>query len=229
VFKLRSKLSASLTGGTSVQLEHLRGIACGDAIERPRYSNIPLKAGLAWKPSARLHFSEKMDGVFAARCFGKSVLVGEQMPDGDFFAFDLVTLRGVDVRRWALRERLAALDTFNVKRPATGSGGGFLRQILARGGEGFVIADLECRYDDFGARVKCKRQDTFDCRVTAKHKSKMSIRLELDGTDAGWCPALYSRFDAFKVGGIVLVSCFKRLASGKLREPKLLRVRPDKV
>lgn len=192
---------------------------------RPRFECAPLSAGLKWVGGHGFRFEEKLDGCWHVIEAEGNTIVGEQMRDGRFFAFDIVRLAGVDVRQWSLRERLKVLDGFNLLRPAHGNGGEFLASVLARGGEGVVIKNLEA---PFGVGwIKCKRTETFDCVVMEKDSWRGSIHLMLDGEDCGWCPAR-RLFNEVAVGDVVEVAALRRNASGKLREPRLLRLRTDK-
>jgi len=77
-------------------------------IDRPRYFSTDLKDALRhdWRG---WHLSQKMDGVFSVRTFGNSTLTGETMPDKSFYAFDIVTAYGANVRRRQWRERREAM------------------------------------------------------------------------------------------------------------------------
>lgn len=192
---------------------------------RPRFGEVPLTDGLRWRPSADWRFEEKLDGRWHEKRIGQSVIVGELMPSGDFFAFDIVIHIGVDVRPLALCERLTILNTFNLARPATGCGGEFLEAVLSRGGEGVVAKRLDA---PFGVDWwRCKRIASFDCVVTERDCARGSIRLSLDGQDVGWCPARQA-FDSIGCGDVVEVAAFGRHGSGKLREARFIRLRPDK-
>jgi len=192
---------------------------------RPRFECAPLSAGLRWVGGHRFRFEEKLDGCWHEIETNGNRIVGERLRDGRFFAFDIVTLAGVDVRHWPLRERLTALDTFKLLRPRHGNGGEFLAAVLAAGGEGIVAKDLEA---PFGIEwTKCKRIETFDCVVIEKDGWRGSIRLMLEGEDCGWCPAR-RLFDQIEIGDVVEVAALRRHSSGKFREPRLLRLRPDK-
>ena len=197
-------------------------------IPRPRYPVTRLATALAWHWRG-FHLSEKLDGCWHQLTIENSVAVGEILPDGRFFAFDLPVYRGADIRRRPTAERFAILDSLRLPRPATPrdsqTPAQFIQSILAAGGEGIVAKDLDA---PFGVNTfKVKRAETFDCRVTEKHPSKMSLHLSLDGADAGWCPALYGAFDRVAVGDVVEVECFARHPSGKFREPRFVRVRTD--
>lgn len=167
-----------------------------------------------------------MDGRFCIRHVGESVLVGELMKDGRFFAFDCVIVGGQDIRRAPLRERLQCLNRFSFPQPARGSGGEFLAAVLARGGEGVVAKPLEGHYGV--PWLKCRRVETFDCVVAETDAARGSIRLVLDGQPAGWCPA-HASFNSIQVGNTVEVSAHSIHASGKLREASFGRLRPDKT
>ncbi len=201
-----------------------------NTITRPHYTSATLAAGRTWRGDANWLFTEKKDGVFAVREMFGAVFVGEQMRGGEFFAFDVVDIDGQDLRKRPLRERWQALQAFRscgVQIVPAGIGGEFLEHVLANGGEGIVAADLEAAYGLYGARVKCKRVETFDCRIVAMGGSKRSVRVELDGQDCGWVP-VFNHFDSLRHGMIVEIAAQCRHASGKLREARFVRVRTDK-
>ena len=195
-------------------------------VDRPRFQSVPLATGLAWPGGHGWHLEQKMDGVWAVRQFGQSIVCGEQMRDGSFFAFDIPRHAGQDLRREPLRTRLALLDSIDLLRPATGSGGEFLEAVLARGGEGVVAKHLDGTWYD--TWVKCKRVETFDLLVVEKDLFRGSIRLaSVEGEDRGWCPAK-AAFDSIKLFDVVEVSAYCLTAKGKLREPRFVRVRQDR-
>jgi ATP dependent DNA ligase-like protein len=221
-------------------------------ISRPPFITVPLAAGLKWRGGGGCLYEEKMDGVWSVRTIGPAILAGEQMRDGRFFAFDLLAFAGHDIRRRPLRDRLAGLDALcrelvnrksqieNVLRVAAGHGAEFLEAVLARGGEGVVAKHLDAPY---GAPwYKCKREETLDLLVT--DKACPSIRLAAipaedpsptpqsairnpNSEDRGWCCAR-AMFDQIKIGDIVEIKAFGLTSRGKLREPRFLRLRPDK-
>lgn len=192
-------------------------------IERPPYVSVPLATGLAWSGGGGFRYEEKHDGVWAQLEIGSSIVVGEKLKTGDFYAFDIPVYNGQSIAKKPLFERLEILDTFNLKRPATGNGGEFLEAVLARGGEGVVAKQIESQFG--WAWVKCKRIETHDLVVTAKHVSKSSIELGA----AGWCGVgSLPTFGRIQIGDVVEVACYSRTASGKLREPRFVRLRPDK-
>ncbi len=81
-------------------------------IKRPRYESVPLATGLGWQASADWQYTEKMDGIRYELNIGGSVIIGEFMRDGRFYAFDIATHAGQDIRKAPRRERLAILDVF---------------------------------------------------------------------------------------------------------------------
>lgn len=200
---------------------------------RPSYVSMELADAQSFKWRA-WHLSEKLDGVFAVRQFNGCTVTGEAMRNGRFYAWDIVTAFGEDVRRRQWPERNAALETLfaslpeklNWHRPAAGHGVEFLETILANGGEGCVAKPLD-GFFVFNF-IKIKRVETHDCMVAEKHPEKMSVRLEFNGEDCGWCPALFSLFDRIAVGSIVEVVAYGRHASGKFREARIIRIRTDK-
>jgi ATP-dependent DNA ligase len=197
-----------------------------DTITRPHYGEVSLQTGIAWCGRG-LRWEEKLDGRWHVLAIGASRITGELMRDGRFFAFDVPIYEGQDVRRLPLRERLKILDTFPLLRPATGLGGDFLRTVLARGGEGFVAKDLDA---PFGVGwTKCKRSESHDLVVTGRREDTGVLELAtLAGESRGNCPAK-AMFDRIAVGDLVEVACHSLTAAGKLREPRFVRCRPDKV
>ena len=169
-----------------------------------------------------------MDGVWAVKELDGSILIGEQMKDARFFCFDIAQHQGQDVRQLALRERLTILDTeFNGKllRPASGQGGEFLEAVLARGGEGVCAKHLDGFFGD--PWTKCKRVVTLDLVVTDKVRGSIKLAT-IEGEDRGWCHAR-AAFDQIKIGDIVEIGGHSLTAKGRLREPRFVRIRRDKM
>lgn len=205
---------------------------------KPRITPVPLATGLAWSGGGPFRFEEKLDGVFKTLIYGPALLAGEMMRDGRFYAFDILSLGGAAVDRRPFIERLAMLEHVlkaeNGKRkaetplrPATGNGGEFLEFILARGGEGIVAKDLHSPY---GVNwYKCKRSETLDLIVSDMDPDRGSVRLmdPTTGEDRGWCPAR-ARFQDIKISDFIEVEVYGLTARGKLREPRFVRLRPDK-
>lgn len=200
-------------------------------IKRPPYRTIPLAEGLKLRGVGNWRFEEKLDGEFAIEDIGDAVFVGEKMNDGRLFLFDVVEFAGKSIRHWAFRDRLKMLSDYanhlGYLMPACGTGGEFLEAVLARGGEGIVIKDLDAPY---GAEwIKCKRMETWDLIIVEKAAGKSSVRLSnAQGEDFGWCPCR-AAYDALHVGDVVEIAAYGRHASGKLREPRFVRVRVDKM
>lgn len=187
-----------------------------------------MATGLKWSGGGGYREEEKMDGVWAVKSEGSNIIVGEQMKDGRFFAFDVCQYKGQDVRSLPLIQRIAILDaelSGDYLRPAVGHGAEFLEAVLSRGGEGVVSKYLDAPFGQPWA--KCKRVETFDLVVT--EKLLPSIRLSTcDGEDRGWCKAR-SDFESIAVGSIVEIAAYSLTANGKLREPRFVRIRHDKA
>jgi ATP-dependent DNA ligase len=235
-------------------------------IQWPQFQSAPLAAGLWWRADAGWRYEEKKDGVGALLTSEKLLLrnsvrklpwtlppilqnctLAGELVGSDFYAFDVLVVDGQDIRHAPLRRRLPELADLIagaecpwLQPVASGPGGEFLQQVLARGGEGIVAKDLEAPYGR--GCVKCKRIETHDCVVMEIHPVKQSIRLgQLDGgqmTDCGWCAVLGGaglaweksrRVDRLKPGQVVEIECLARHPSGKFREPRFLRGRPDKI
>ena len=220
--------------------------------QKPSLAAVPLAVGRGWRGGAGYLFEEKMDGRFATREAvhgGESLLLaGESMPDGAFFAFDVMAIDGQDVRPRPLRERLAELDrrwppaergTRNAERgtilrPARGNGGEFLEAVLARGGEGVVAKHLDQPYgvDWF----KCKRVETFYVIVTDCGGATQSAEVALADARAEFrvpssaarmrVPLLGGKADRVRVGSVLKVEGFGLTPAGRIREPRVCKDTP---
>lgn len=197
-------------------------------IERPEFISVSLAHGLKWKGGGDWIYEEKMDGIWSVCETEQYTLVGEQMADGLFFAFDCLIFHHTDISECALRVRLNCLDILRkhhpaLLRPAHGNGAEFLEAVLARGGEGVVAKHLDAPFGD--PWHKCKRVETLDLVVTEKNLT--SIRLADNGQDRGWCK-VGAIINQIHTGDIVEIAAYGLTAKGKLRESRFVRVRHDK-
>lgn len=173
---------------------------------------------------------EKKDGRFELLNWQGSVLAGERMRDGFFWAFDVAICQGDDCRRSPLIERREALcslaSTFSERMAIVprGTGGEFLEAVLARGGEGVVFKHPQ-GYWGVG-QWKAKRIETFDVRVTEKLCNAVSVAFENQA--AGRVPVMGRAFDSVRVGDVIEISAYCRTTAGKFREPRFVRLRTDK-
>ena len=213
-----------------------------------RFVSIVLSDGLAMPPGISQLWEEKIDGVFEelplprfepsnygtpspalSRQNSGIVILGERMRSGEFYGFDA---RGPGLERAPLRERLKVLDAMpGLLRPATGQGGAFLRAVLARGGEGVVVKDLESYPGSTWTKIK--RSQVFYGFVRELNTSKGSARVDLvhpsafepsnfgpsfepsnflTGDNGGWI-AMRSRFEAVKIGDVLKLEAYGQHAS----------------
>lgn len=181
---------------------------------------VPMAVGLAWRGGGGFRYEEKMDGRFHVREVGASVVVGELMRDGRFFAFDCVVIDGQDIRRAPLRERLECLNRFSFLRPATGSGGEFLESVLARGGEGIVCKDLSAPY---GEMFACKRIWEGLCVVTGFNGGTQSVTIAdaATGQTRGKVALFGGKIERVRVGSIIKVQGMSLTGRGLIREPRV--------
>lgn len=202
-------------------------------VMKPRIHSATLAEGLRAHGAGEL-WQEKSDGVWCngGLALGGHLFNAEAMRGGLWVVNDLIACHGQDVRgeataaRWAALQELARTFPPHVRLCRTGRGGEFLRSIIADGGEGVVVKPLDA---PFGLGwVRCKRIETFDGVVTEIGDGIQSFRLSIDGLDAGWCPCRSPRVDRLRLGDWVEVSAQCRHPSGKLREPRFVRPRPDK-
>lgn len=195
----------------------------GAGVSRPKYSVCDPKTALAfdWRG---WHLSEKMDGVWDVRTFSGWTITGEAMPDGRFFAFDIIADLPWIEREKLLTELFARIGSeINWHRCATGAGAEFIEAVLARGGEG-VVAKPFASYFGFDW-VKVKKVQTEDCLVTEIHTFKRSVRLSQNGVDRGWCSVGSNKISA---GCVIEIAAYGLTENGKFREPRFVRTRPDK-
>jgi hypothetical protein len=82
-----------------------------ESIRRPHYASMTAAEALrgALRQVSGCHLSQKMDGVWSVKNLFGSIYTGEAMKDGRFFAFDILTAQGQDVRWLPWVERRAAL------------------------------------------------------------------------------------------------------------------------
>ncbi len=196
-------------------------------IPRPDYRTCDLKSALAfdWRG---WHLSRKMDGCWQQQEIADSIIIGEAMHGGHFFAFDCPVAYGEDVRRRAWTERREAMRQIareaGVNTAPEGHGAEFIEAVLRDGGEGVVAKPFAAHFGfDW---VKIKRSETHDCIVTEIHPVKRSIRLLENGIDRGWCSVAGRQIN---IGDVVEIICYGVTANGKCREPRFSRPRPDKM
>jgi hypothetical protein len=171
---------------------------------------------------------------------------GAPCPDrARYVVHNIVGIDGEDVRHRPLRERWAELVRIArdfppyIRMCRTGAGGEFLEAIVAEGGEGVCVHDLNAPW---GAQaIKCKRSQVFYCAVTELNPWTGAARigylapefhlspcpdLRAEG-DAGWLPLRGGKFDRVRVGSVLKVEAYGRTANGLLREARLDKDTPD--
>lgn len=208
------------------------------AAHKPRKTVVPLAEALAWRGGGGFIYQEKMDGCFATlEVRGQrsevSLLAGERMANGDFWAFDILTHSGQDVRRLPLRDRWRLLtQDFGHKTQdlsgivPTGNGGEFLEAVLARGGEGIVAKDLDAPY---GEMFAAKRIWEGLCVVTGLGLGTHSVAIAdaTTGQPRGRVTVPGFKIEKIRVGSILKVQGMNLTEAGKIREPRLCRDTPD--
>lgn len=213
----------------------------------PHFDSVPVEVGLGWHGGLPYRFEEKKDGFYceldASGLYLKNTrldlfatlptelqdvrLVGELCGE-TFHAFDIIHKGNRQLWQMPLQDRLRWLDSVRPHFPEwimpirSGTGGEFLEAILAEGGEGVVAKHLGSFFGKMGAWIKCKRQETHDCRVLSFDPDKMSVELS-NGRGRCRVPAPVS------IGSVIEVSCHSIHKSGKFREPVFVRTRPDKL
>ena len=214
----------------------------------PHFSSVDLETGLSWHGGVDYRYEEKIDGWYceadAAGLYfkNKQAALPDSLPDylqdcrivgelkaGTLHAFDIIHKGNRQLWQMPLNERLNWLQEAQAHFPSWivpirhGHGGEFLEAILAEGGEGVVAKHLGAFFGKMGAWIKCKRQETHDCLVTARNIGKDSAQISLRGSPVGnvTVPSCVS------VGEVIEVRCHSITKSGKLREPVYIRTRHD--
>ena len=186
----------------------------------PSFTSLPLKTVLAMDLRG-YQITQKMDGRTASKTINGVEVVGEQMPDGSFYAFDL-RIKGTLRARW---EALRSFESPDCQIVPSGYGAEFVEAIFANPkAEGVVLKNWDSGFAVDWA--KCKRTETFDVAVTGKLAG--AIALSYEGQDAGKCSISGANYDLVQVGDVVEIAAYKRNASGKFREPRFIRLHPSK-
>lgn len=195
-------------------------------ISKPRKIVVPLAEGLAWRGGGGFRYEEKMDGRFHIREVGASVVAGELMKDGRFFAFDCLAIDGQDIRRAPLRDRLECLNRFSFLRPATGCGSEFLEAALSRGAEGVVAKHLDAPY---GEMFACKRIWEGLCAVTGFCGGVQSVTIAdaATGQPRGKVALFGGKCDRVRIGSILKCVGMNLTARGSIREPRVCTDTPE--
>ena len=197
---------------------------------KPQKIIVPLAVGLAWQSGGLVQ--QKLDGRFATLATTGGELAGENV-GGVFTAFDCVGWQGQDVRRLALRERLAMRNELcragqiAIVRETTERGGEFLESILNAGGEGAVFKSWDSTF--FAPMLAAKRLETWICRVAGFNGGCQSVRIvdNASGQARGNLPLFGGRCDRVRVGSILKVEGFGLHASGLIREGRVCKDTAD--
>lgn len=172
-------------------------------------------------------YEEKLDGQFAIREMGRSVIAGEQMRDGRFIAFDCLVLDGQDIRRACLRDRLECLNRFSFPRPQSAQDASELfSRVIGAGGEGIVCKDLSAPY---GEMLACKRSIEIACSVIGFCGGSQSVVIvdAATGDDRGKVALRGGKVDRVRIGSIIKVIGMNLTELGMIREPRICADSPE--
>lgn len=188
-------------------------------ILKPKFDAIPYSTGIRLD-SFGDYSEEKMDGKFAVREIAGATIIGELMASGFFYGFDCLQVDSQDLRHLPLADRLQALDSINVLRPARGQGAEFLESVIQSGGEGVVIKDLSLPW---GARwAKVKRSQVFYCRVLEIDLMRASVSLgDSETGEKRGKLAIRGKIDLVTIGDQLKVEGYGLTKKGLIREPRL--------
>ena len=199
-------------------------------IQHPSKICIPVDVALRdWNRAGGI-VQQKMDGQFSTREIDGVLYAGELMRGGQFYAFDVLAIRGESVAHWSLDARwqrlcakvesLRLAGVLLVPNVHSEQGAEFLAKVLAAGGEGCVLKDWGATYGT--PMIAAKRSIIVECHVTAIGPGQ-SIALADAGGDLGKCPAKGGAADRVRIGSIVRIEAACLTVNRKLREPKLCR------
>ena len=197
------------------------------SVTKQTYVQVPLAQGLRWgNARGEMLFEEKMDGRWHARSVGKSIVAGELMRGGEFYAFDVAVFDGEDVRQLPLRDRLPLLSALQLADKSLlpvrrGNGGEFLREILNAGGEGIVCKSLAGKWA--APILKCKRSENFIVRVTDFNGGSQSVYIAdaVTGEARGKVALLGGKCDRVRVGSVLKLNGYGLTTNGCIREPRV--------
>lgn len=211
-------------------------------MKRPPYQTIGIAAARRRDWSGYI-LQEKLDGRWHEYECDGARFVGELMPSMEFIAHDCVFAGGESLLEIGTAVRLLVMahqcGRLGIKFAQTcaASPADFINLMVKEGGEGIVAKPT---YAPFGhGWIRAKVRETHDCRVEEIATGRESMRISERGIDRGWCPVVGGklvdgwdyrpRIASIGVGDVVEIACHSVLPSGKLREPRFVRVRDDKV
>jgi len=172
-------------------------------------------------------FQEKLDGRFALREVGRSLIAGEQMNGGRFIAFDCLTFEGQDIRNAPLESRLDCLSRFDFPQPLTSADGqGLLSRVWESGGEGIVC---KASGSPYGQMLAIKRTIELLCAVSQISDTSQAVKIcdAKTGEDRGNVALFGGKIERVRVGSIIKVVGLCLTSRGLIREPRLCQDSPD--
>ncbi len=164
-------------------------------------------------------------------------LDGEFLPaTGEFVAFDLLSLEGVDLRKEPQIDRFHKLETVScsikIRLVRSAASTWYKEELIhlvkSKKGEGVVFKRKSDPYPSdrsYGIKYKFYKSESFV--VTARNISACTIELQRDGINRGSVSYLFSDKEWPKEGDIVEVRFSAIFKSGKLRSAKYLSIRKD--
>jgi len=172
---------------------------------------------------------QKMDGQFSTREIDGVLYAGELMRGGQFYAFDVLAIRGESVAHWPLDARwqrlcakvesLRLAGVLLVPNVHSERGAVFLAEVLAAGGEGCVLKDWGATYGT--PMIAAKRGGIWTCRVTGHCGGTQSVFIvdAETGEDRGKVTLRGGKCDQVRAGSIIRVEGMNLTDSGKIRQP----------
>ncbi len=221
----------------------------GRSMRLPHKILVPIESAEAWQ-GGRFVITRKYDGESAVvECAGMTLVCERMKPrsgqfltdsdrallaDGEFLAaFDLDS-KAPAGERWARLGELFAgqrvkilPDGQRLVLAESGADGSYVRDVLAAGGEGVCAKEMDAPF--WAPFYAVRRSENHDLVVVGVDVARGSLSLASpDGEPRGRCYAPVA-CDVVNVGDLVEISAAGITASGKLREPRFIRIRADKT
>lgn len=215
----------------------------------PRKILTPLESSAAWS-GERFIITRKYDGETAVvQCEGRTLICERMKPrsgqfltstdrallaGGEFLAvFDIESTAPAGERWTGLAAFFAGQgvktlpDGRRLVLAESGSTGGYVHRVLDAGGEGVCAKEIDAPF--WAPFYAVKRIESHDLKIIGLDDRASSIELAtLDGEPRGKCAAR-AVFEGLNLGDIVEVAAMGLTANGKLREPRFIRIRRDKM
>ena len=233
-----SALRHLITDDTFVAEQKYDGVRC-IAIASP--FEAPILLNRRGKVMEAMHIQEARSILERnLRLLGRSVILdGELLSTGEYVAFDLLSLDGVDTRPESLSKRRKLLEAVSLPEGITIPPQALtttdklilLKQVKDECLEGIVFKDKTGPYVSWKTRnfLKWKNIQTLDLVITARNTNgKTNAEVSFHGDEVPVAACTMIGKPDLPVGTVVEVAYLTVGQSGRLSQPRILRAREDK-